>query len=99
MCSHQLSDVQDICDRIAILHRGELKELGRVEDLISVQDVVQIRARNLSAEAQTEIENLIEKHGAEMVSVEHPTTTLEELFLRIVRDSCLLYTSPRPRDS
>jgi len=87
MCSHQLSDVQDICDRIAILHRGELKELGRVEDLISVQDVVQIRARNLSAEAQTEIEKLIEKHGAEMVSVEHPTTTLEELFLRIVRDS------------
>src|SRR5688572_31168216 len=31
MCSHQLADVQDVCDRIAILHEGELKELGRVD--------------------------------------------------------------------
>ncbi len=28
MCSHLLADVQDVCDRIAILHQGELKELG-----------------------------------------------------------------------
>ena len=28
MCSHLLSDVQDVCDRIAILHQGELKEMG-----------------------------------------------------------------------
>ena len=33
MCSHQLDDVQDVCDRIAILHEGELKELGRVNQL------------------------------------------------------------------
>ena len=31
MCSHLLADVQDVCDRIAILHQGELKELGRVD--------------------------------------------------------------------
>jgi ABC-2 type transport system ATP-binding protein len=24
MCSHLLADVQDVCDRIAILHQGEL---------------------------------------------------------------------------
>jgi ABC-2 type transport system ATP-binding protein len=87
MCSHQLSDVQDVCDRIAILHQGELKELGRVDDLISVQDVVQIRARNLSDEARRDIEELLQRHGAELLSVENPTTTLEELFLRIVRES------------
>src|SRR5438094_709581 len=32
MCSHRLEDVQDICDRIAILNEGELQELGRVRD-------------------------------------------------------------------
>ena len=31
MCSHQLADVQDVCDRIAMLYKGELKELGRVD--------------------------------------------------------------------
>ncbi|MGA2798344.1 MAG: ABC transporter ATP-binding protein, partial [Thermoguttaceae bacterium] len=30
LCSHLLADVQDVCDRIAILYQGELKELGRV---------------------------------------------------------------------
>ena len=33
MCSHQLADVQDVCDRIAILYAGELKLLGKVRVL------------------------------------------------------------------
>ena len=32
---------------------------------------------------------MIQRHGAQLVSVDHPTTTLEELFLRIVRESDL----------
>lgn len=87
MCSHLLADVQDVCDRIAILHQGELKELGRVESLITVQDVTQIRARKLSKEAEEEIRAVIARHHGEVLGMENPTTTLEELFLSIVRDS------------
>lgn len=87
MCSHLLADVQDVCDRIAILHQGELKELGRVDSLLTVADVTQIRGRNLSPQCQEEIRQVIQRHHGELVSIEHPTTTLEELFLSIVRDS------------
>ena len=87
MCSHLLADVQDVCDRIAILHQGELKELGRVDELLTVADVTQIRARNLSVDAQNEIRSVIARHNGEVVSFDNPTTTLEELFLHIVRDS------------
>jgi ABC-2 type transport system ATP-binding protein len=87
MCSHLLADVQDVCDRIAILHQGELKELGRVDALLTVADVTQIRGRNLSTQCQDEIRQVIERNQGELVSIEHPTTTLEELFLSIVRDS------------
>lgn len=87
MCSHLLADVQDVCDRIAILHQGELKELGRVDSLLRVQDVTQIRARGLSDEAEQEIRAVIERHQGELLAMEKPTTTLEELFLTIVRDS------------
>jgi len=87
MCSHLLADVQDVCDRIAILHQGELKELGRVDALLTVADVTQIRGRNLSSQCQDEIRQAIERNQGELVSIEHPTTTLEELFLSIVRDS------------
>lgn len=87
MCSHLLADVQDVCDRIAILHQGELKELGRVDSLLKVQDTTQIRASGLSDVAKAEIQAVIERHHGNLLSMDNPTTTLEELFLKIVRDS------------
>lgn len=87
LCSHLLADIQDVCDRIAILHQGELKELGRIDTLLTVQDETQIRARGLSDQAETEIREVIKRHGGELVAVDHPTSTLEELFLKIVRES------------
>jgi ABC-2 type transport system ATP-binding protein len=87
MCSHLLADVQDVCDRIAILYQGELKELGRVDRLLTVQDVTQIQAKGLSREAQDEIRSVIAKHRGTLLSMDNPTSTLEELFMNIVRDS------------
>src|SRR6187431_3362940 len=78
MCSHLLADVQDVCDRIAILHQGELKELGRVDELLKVADVTQIRAKNLSVDCQKEVRDVIARHHGELVSMDNPTTTLEE---------------------
>jgi ABC-2 type transport system ATP-binding protein len=89
LSGHLLADMQDICDRIAILHRGELKEIGKVSDLLTIQDITQIKTRDLSPAALEEIQGVIARHGGAVVSVDHPTTTLEELFLRIVRESDL----------
>ncbi len=33
--SHQLSDVERVCDRVAILNRGEMVKLGKLEELLS----------------------------------------------------------------
>jgi ABC-2 type transport system ATP-binding protein len=87
LCSHLLPDIQDVCDRIAILHQGELKELGRIDSLLTVQDTTQVQAQGLSKDAEEEIRAVIEKHGGKLLGMENPTTTLEELFLDIVKDS------------
>lgn len=87
LCSHQLADVQDVCDRVAILHQGELKELGRVDSLLKVQDVTEIHASGLSEEAKKEIQGIIERSGGALKRMDNPTTTMEELFLDIVRES------------
>ena len=87
LCSHLLADVQDVCDRIAILYQGDLKELGRVEDLLKVQDVTQIHAKGLSDAAVQEIRDVIARHEGDLVSVDNPRASLEELFLHIVRES------------
>ncbi|KAA1261676.1 Fluoroquinolones export ATP-binding protein [Rubripirellula obstinata] len=87
LCSHQLADVQDVCDRVAILHQGELKELGRVSDLLKVKDVTEVHATGLSDQAKQEIADVIKRHGGDVKSIDNPTATMEELFLNIVRES------------
>lgn len=87
LCSHLLADVQDVCDRIAILYNGEMKELGRVDSLLKVRDVTEIRTSTLSEAAQAEIRQVVERHGAKLLSMGNPTTTLEDLFLQIIRES------------
>ncbi len=87
MSSHLLADVQDVCDRIAILHQGELKELGRVDSLLKLRNVTQIQAEGLSEAAKQEIRDTVERHHGRVLEMDNPTTTLEELFLSIVRDS------------
>ena len=69
------------------LYQGELKELGRVEDLLKVRDVTQIQASGLASDAEAEIRSVIERHGGKVLAMDNPTTTLEDLFLNIVRQS------------
>ena len=88
MSSHLLADVQDVCDRIGILHQGELKELGRVEDLLKVSDQTEFRVSGLSEDAKNRIHKIIEEdQGAKLIYSGNPSTTLEDLFLRIIEES------------
>ena len=87
MCSHLLQDVQDVCDRIAILYGGELKVLGNVKDLLETKGETQLITSKLDAAAVSEVEAVLKKHGATLHSSASPMANLEELFLRTVEES------------
>ena len=87
MCSHLLADVQDVCDRIAILDGGELKVFGKVQELLKDQGVTQFRTSRLADNVIKEVEAVLARHGATLMDVDHPTTNLEELFVKTVRQS------------
>ncbi len=89
MCSHRLDDVQDVCDRIAILYNGDLVEYGEVQKLVEDAQRVEVRATNLKLTdgLKKELEALIARHGGKLESFGHPTTTLEDLFKRVVEES------------
>ena len=87
LCSHQLADVQDVSDRIAVLFQGELKVLGEVDQLLELREKTEIRTGNLSDEAIEEVRQVLEKHGMAETSIQKPRADLEELFLRTVRES------------
>ena len=91
MCSHRLDDVQNVCDRIAILFNGDLQEQGRVDKLIEDSNRLELRATGVQMNdaLKRELEAVIKKHGGTLETFGHPTTTLEDLFLRIVEESRL----------
>ena len=55
LCSHQLADVQDVSDRIAVLFQGELKVLGEVQQLLELRNETEIRTGALTDEAIDEV--------------------------------------------
>jgi ABC-2 type transport system ATP-binding protein len=87
MSSHLLADVQDVCDRIAILYGGELKVLGGVKDLLESKGETQLVTSKLDPAVIEEVRAVLQKHGAELKNSSSPTASLEELFLRTVEES------------
>jgi len=89
MCSHRLDDVQAVCDRIAILYNGDLQEMGNVTSLVEDAARVEMRAINLrlTDDLERELAAVIERHGGKLEAFGHPTTTLEDLFKKVVEES------------
>lgn len=86
LCSHLLADVEDICDRVAILHKGDLIKIGTVSDLLTISDIVQFSIKNPSKEALNRIKTALNKES-ETVEINHPTETMEELFLKTIKEA------------
>ena len=87
LSSHLLADVQDICDRLAILHQGQTRKYGAVRDILVQRDSVTMTFKELSEEARRRIEELARQEGARVVRCENTLETLEDVFLRTVRES------------
>ncbi len=87
LSSHLLSDVEEVCGRVSILYGGQVRVMGRMDEVLEKRDQIQIVTRRLSPETIAEIERLVaEREGAE-IEITTPRDRLESLFLRIVRDA------------
>ena len=86
LCSHLLSQVQEICDRIGILHQGVLVREGRLGELISIQNQTELILENATPELLRELENLVQKNGARVIESRKPQTTLERFFLEVTQE-------------
>jgi ABC-2 type transport system ATP-binding protein len=84
MSSHLLADVQDVCDRIAILHEGRLRRMGPVRDLLAIENTIQFTVEGLPADRQGAVLDAIRQSGGSVSSVGPARDTLEALFLRTV---------------
>ncbi len=82
--SHLLAQIEGLCDRVAILHRGKLVREGRVDDLVQEKNAESLVVQGLSAEGRAAVEKTIAEQGGQLCRVEKPRLSLDSLFLQEV---------------
>ena len=88
LSSHQLSDVEDVVDRLAILYGGKKRAEGTVDELLEARDRMTIETDALDDDLVSEIDQLIIKRtGHAIRRVSRPRQRLEELFVGIVEQA------------
>jgi ABC-2 type transport system ATP-binding protein len=80
--SHLLEQVEDVADRVIILHRGKKLREGRLEDLLAKKSEWQIRVQGLEESGRKELRGWLEKRGVQIMAESAPRERLEDYFLR-----------------
>lgn len=85
LCSHLLEQVQEVCDTIGIIYRGEMVVQGALSDLIEIQDKTELTLKDASPELISRIRELVFADGhAELLDISPARTSLEKLFMEKV---------------
>jgi len=83
LTSHLLEQVQEICDRVGIMARGEMIREGSLDELVRVEGQTQFIVENATPELREQMEQLINKSGAKLVAARQPQRSLESVFLEL----------------
>ena len=88
LSSHQLSDVEDVVDRLAILYGGKKRAEGSVDDLLISKDRLVLEIDAVDDDVVSEIDRMLTGHGSKAIHrVSKPRQRLEELFVGIVEQA------------
>jgi ABC-2 type transport system ATP-binding protein len=85
LSSHQLDDVQDVCDRMVILYGGRVRSEGTVDELLEDSGRSVITVPHLDAESARRVERVLQETAHVQVErIASPRQRLEDLFMQIV---------------
>jgi len=84
MTSHLLADVEDVCDRVAILDRGSLRAEGPIHELLRNPEVIRFSLEGLSSEEASRLREQLEVLAKRTVHQDYPAMSLEAFFLNVV---------------
>jgi ABC-2 type transport system ATP-binding protein len=84
LSSHLLAEMEGLCDRVAILHRGQLMREGRVTELLSQPDEKSFVVKGLDPAGQAKVKQAIAQVGGDLCRIEPTQRSLEALFFEVV---------------
>lgn len=79
--SHLLAQIEDVCDRVAILDKGKLILEGNMNDLVGQRGRQALIVDPLTPEQLVELRGWLTERGHELNAVEQPRARLDQLFL------------------
>jgi ABC-2 type transport system ATP-binding protein len=82
--SHLLEQVEEVSDRVVILHQGQKLCEGPLDELLELPNAIEIRIEDVNQSCETEIKALLEKSSAGKVEIRRPRVSLEEFFIKKV---------------
>jgi len=82
--SHQLADVEDVCDRVAILYGGRIQAMGSVQSLLEDTHQCRVTFPDLPAEPMQRLLAAFREALGTEPGIEHPRRDLEQFFLDVV---------------
>jgi ABC-2 type transport system ATP-binding protein len=85
LSSHLLADVEDVCDRIAILYNGRIHASGAINDLLEERNRCRLTVPELPAETMRRVLDAVRELAGDEPAVDHPRRNLEQFFLGVVR--------------
>jgi len=85
LSSHLLAQIEGLCDRVAILHRGKLVSEGRIDELVAEKQADSFVVEGLEPGGHAAVQKAIEAEGGRLVRVEKPRLSLDAFFLNEVQ--------------
>lgn len=84
LSSHLLGDVEDVCDRMAILYNGKIVVTGSKRDLLEERNRQRLTFSNLSPKAMYDLLDTIKERLDVTPEIDHAQRGLEQFFIEVV---------------
>ncbi len=84
LCSHLLADVEDLCDRVAIMYGGRVRAEGTCDELLEQEHATLLETPELPEHIVAEVRDVLRRHALDVTKIERPRRKLESLFMEIV---------------
>jgi ABC-2 type transport system ATP-binding protein len=88
LCSHLLTDVEDVCDNVLLMYGGKIRARGSLKELLQVTEQTQITLPTLSPELTEKVMSLLnDMHPGADVRMSKPNMGLEDFFIDVVNQA------------
>jgi ABC-2 type transport system ATP-binding protein len=99
LSSHLLGEIEQVCDRVAIINLGQIVREGAVQDLLAGKSALRIEAQPLDKAAAVLSERWMTATNEQHLTVQAPREEIPHVIRRLVENGVDVYEVSNQRQS